>query len=88
MEVTGCEECDDVFTLEQTLDRKYTLSSDQNQLLIGDRPFQNSWRSVLAPEALDRSLTEGREGVRANPEHFSSVSLEPELGMLLATETH
>ena len=29
-EVTGCEECDGVFTLEQTLASKYTLSSDQN----------------------------------------------------------
>ena len=30
-EVTGCEECDGVFTLEQTLASKYTLSSDQNR---------------------------------------------------------
>ena len=30
-ELTGCEECDGVFTLEQTLASKYTLSSDQNQ---------------------------------------------------------
>lgn len=88
MEVTGCEECDDVFTLEQTLDCKYTLSSDQNQLLIGDRLFQNSWRSVLPPEALGRSLIEGREGFRAHTQHFSSVSLEPKLGTLLTTETH